>query len=195
VKIMLDHAKTKEERALVLAPLAVEAIAVGRGQRFRVVKTGMGAKKSRRAARRLEDEPATTVVVVGVCGALDPTLEPGAVFVADEVRGEGAAVACAADEVASALESAGLSVARGTLVSTDHVVTGAEREALRETGARAVDMESAYLSSLAEGRRFAVVRVVVDTPSRELRHALHTAVAGARALRILGRIGRVLDQL
>ncbi len=102
---------------------------------------------------------------------------------------------CAAGDVAAALANAGLPIARGTLVSTDHLVNGGEREALLAEGARAVDMESAYLSALATGRRFAVVRVVVDTPSRELGHALHTAAAGARALRILGRIGRVLDQL
>jgi len=180
---------------LVLAPLAVEAMAIGRGHRFRVVRTGMGPARSKRAVRRLSDEPAETIVVVGVCGALDPTLEPGDVFVADEVRGPKATFQCEADGVAEALEAAGLRVARGALVSTDHVVRGSERQRLREAGARAVDMESAYLAPLGDGRRFAVIRVVVDTPSRELTRAIHTAVAGARALRTLGHIGRVLDQL
>jgi len=183
------------ETTLVLAPLAVEALAIGRGHRFRVVRTGMGPKRSRRAVRRLSDEPAETIVVVGVCGALDPALEPGDVFVADEVRGPTTSFRCDADDVASALHAAGLRVARGTLVSTDHVVRGPERQSLRDAGARAVDMESAYLAPLADGRRFAVVRVVVDTPSREINRAIQTAVAGARALRTLGRIGRVLDRL
>ncbi len=192
---MLASHQTAADRALILAPLAVEAMALGRGLRHRVIKTGMGPARSRRAARRLEDEQADRVFVVGVCGALDPALSPGDVFVADEVRGPDKTVTCDADQVAEALEAAGLGVVRGVLVSTDHVVTGAERAALHDEGAHAVDMESFFLSSLARGRRFAVVRVVVDTPSRELGRALHTAVAGARALRTLGRIGSVLDQL
>jgi nucleoside phosphorylase len=180
---------------LVLAPLAVEAIAIGRRPNYRVVRTGMGPARSRRAVQRLSSRRAETVVVVGVCGALDPSLCSGDVFVADEVRGSRHAYTCDADPVACALETAGMTVARGTLVSTDHVVHGEERAALFAAGARAVDMESAFLAPLGDGRRFAVVRVVVDTPSRELSRALHTAVAGARALRTLGHIGSVLDQL
>jgi 4-hydroxy-3-methylbut-2-enyl diphosphate reductase len=155
----------------------------------------MGPLKSARAVQRLSDDDAETVIVVGVCGALDPALRPGDVFVADEVRGAGAARSCDGEEIATLLAGAGMNVARGVLLSTDHIVTGEEREVLRRSGARAVDMESAHLAPLADGRRFAVVRVVVDTPSRELSRALSTAAAGARALRTLGRIGRILDQL
>lgn len=180
-------------QTLVLAPLAVEAVAVGRRRSYRVVRTGMGPAKSRRAVRKLASSPADAIAVVGVCGALDPTLRPGDVFVADEVRGAGAAVSCQGDDVAALCEAAGLTVARGTLVSTDHLVHGAERAALFATGARAVDMESAYLADLASGRRFAVIRVVVDTPTEELSSALTTAVGGARALYTLSRIGSALE--
>ncbi|MBW2460872.1 MAG: 1-hydroxy-2-methyl-2-butenyl 4-diphosphate reductase [Deltaproteobacteria bacterium] len=181
-------------KPLVLAPLAVEALAIGRRAGYRVVRTGMGPDKSRRAVRKLAGSGSGAIAVVGLCGALDPVLRPGDVFVADEVRGpDGVVVVCAADEVAALCEAAGLKAVRGALVSTDHIVTGEERTALFAEGARAVDMESAYLAELAAGRRFAVIRVVVDTPSRELSSALHTAVGGARALRVLGRIGAALD--
>ncbi len=180
-------------KPLVLAPLAVEAIAIGRRAGYRVVRTGMGPDKSRRAVRKLRGSGSGAIAVVGFCGALDPALHPGDVFVADEVRGPDGVVVCDADEVAALCEAAGLKVVRGALVSTDHIVTGEERAALFAEGARAVDMESAYLAELAAGRRFAVIRVVVDTPSRELSSPLHTAVGGARALRVLGRIGAALD--
>jgi 4-hydroxy-3-methylbut-2-enyl diphosphate reductase len=69
----------------------------------------------------------------------------------------------------------------------DHVVSGAERGELRRAGAIAVDMESAWLAEGASDRPFAVVRVVVDTPGRELRRPLATARGGVRALRTLRR--------
>src|SRR5204862_125250 len=62
-----------------------------------------------------------------------------------------------------------------------------EREELRRAGAIAVDMESAWLAAAAGARPLAVVRVVVDTPGRELRRPLATARGGLRALRTLRR--------
>lgn len=179
---------------LVLVPLAVEAMAIGRRRGYRIVCTGMGSRKSERAVHRLAGSRVEAIAVVGVCGALDPSLRPGDVFVADEVRGPNGVVTCDADGIAALCEAAGLPVARGALISTDHLVTGRERATLFGEGARAVDMESAFLATLAEGRRFAVVRVVVDTVSRELFSPLRTAVAGARALRVLRRVGAALDQ-
>ena len=46
-------------------------------------------------AARLRGIPARAVAVVGVCGALDPSLRPGDVVVATEVRGpEGRSIPC-----------------------------------------------------------------------------------------------------
>ena len=62
----------------------------------------------------------------------------------------------------------GLSPRVGPILSVDHVVRGAEREALRESGALAVDMESWWLAAAAEGRPLVVLRVVLDAPGREI---------------------------
>jgi 4-hydroxy-3-methylbut-2-enyl diphosphate reductase len=56
----------------------------------------------------------------------------------------------------------------GPLLSIDHIVRPAERARLRETGAIAVDMESAWLLDAARARPFAVLRVVLDGPRDEI---------------------------
>jgi 4-hydroxy-3-methylbut-2-enyl diphosphate reductase len=65
------------------------------------------------------------------------------------------------------------------------IATGERREQLRAAGALAVDMESAWLAAGAAGRPFAVVRVVLDSPSHELfrAQAVGQAVRAAQALR------------
>jgi 4-hydroxy-3-methylbut-2-enyl diphosphate reductase len=70
-------------------------------------------------------------------------------------------------------------------------VHGAERAELAASGALAVDMESAMLAAAVDDGALAVLRVVVDTPSRPLFHPA-TASAGVTALATLGRLGPVL---
>jgi 4-hydroxy-3-methylbut-2-enyl diphosphate reductase len=168
---------------LVLAPLRIEARALGAAADTRVLRTGMGPKRSRAAARRVAATEADAVAVAGFCGALDPALRPGDLVVATEVRGvggDGITVACpTAVLLAGALRRAGLVVHTGPIVSSPKLVRGAERERLLATGAIAADMESAWLAEAAAGRPFAVVRAVVDTPAREL-HSPAALVGGAR---------------
>jgi 4-hydroxy-3-methylbut-2-enyl diphosphate reductase len=158
----------------------------------RVVRTGMGPDRSRAAARTLAREPGRAVVVAGFGGALDPSLEPGDVVVADAVSGPDGRAPCESESIAEALRSAGLRVVVGTIACRDHVVEGDERRALFEQGARAVDMESAWLAPAASGRPFAVVRAVVDTPGRELRRILTTLRGGSRGFQSLARVGGAL---
>lgn len=72
--------------------------------------------------------------------------------------------------------------------TADHVVRGLERRALHLQGALAVDMEAAAVLAALRERRptlpAAVLRVVVDTPERELLR-LGTLPAGVRAWRTL----------
>ena len=177
---------------LVCAPLAVEALALGMGERLRVVRTGMGAARSRKSAERLAREPGRGLVVAGFGGALDPSLEPGDVVVADAVSGPDGRASCVSEALAEALRAVGLRVKVGTIACRDHVVAGDERRKLFEEGACAVDMESAWLAAGASGRPFAVVRAVVDTPSRELSRVFHTLRGGSRGFRSLSRVGRTL---
>jgi 4-hydroxy-3-methylbut-2-enyl diphosphate reductase len=157
-------------------------------------RCGMGPERVREWLPRLRELDPTIVVVAGVAGALDPSMRSGDVIVASEVRDEhGRTVLRAAAPLAAELRRIGLRVHTGPIASTDHIVHGAEREKLAETGALAVDMESAAIVRALheQGRPIAVVRVIVDTVHSPL-HRLTTVVAGARALRVLRQTGPAL---
>jgi 4-hydroxy-3-methylbut-2-enyl diphosphate reductase len=126
---------------------------------------------------------------------LDRELRPGDVVVATEVHGgDGQPVPVpSAALLAGALTRLGLRVRVGPVRSTPRLVDGPERARLRDTGALAVDMESAQLATLAADRPFAVLRAMVDTPGQPLRR-LATAGHGIAALRALRRSRPALDQ-
>lgn len=155
---------------VVATALRIEARALRRGLRgLRVLRTGMGPERARAAAPRLLAEAAPAVALAGLCGALDPALEPGALVVASELRGDGGAVLrLEPAPICAALERVGLTARVGPLISVDHVVRGAERERLHQGGAIAADMESAWLAPGAGARPLAVLRVVLDAPGHEL---------------------------
>ncbi len=179
---------------LVCAPLAVEAIALGKSAHVRVVRTGMGPKRSKKSAAKLASEPGRAVVVAGFGGALDPSLEPGDVVVASEVTSEDSRSTCATDKLAAVLRAEGLRVKVGTIACRDRIVRGEERRALFEQGACAVDMESAWLAAAAPARPFFVVRTIVDGPHHEFTDVLGTLRAGTRGIQSLARIGRALER-
>jgi 4-hydroxy-3-methylbut-2-enyl diphosphate reductase len=116
------------------------------------------------------------------------------VVVATEVRGpDGEIVPCSSGPLVAALRRRGIDrVHTGPIASAGHLVEGAERAELSETGAIAVDMESWWLAAAAAGRPFAVLRVVVDTPERELRHVA-TFANGVTAFRALRAAAPALD--
>jgi 4-hydroxy-3-methylbut-2-enyl diphosphate reductase len=163
---------------------------MGRDRSTRALADGL----PHRAAELLRG--AGAVAVAGFCGALDPSLRPGDVVVATEIRRpDGVVIACpSAGIVVAALAAMGIPARLGPVESTDHVVTGSERERLRaRTDAIAVDMESAWLAVAARDRPFAVLRVVVDTPRRELRgNPMATARGGVRAYRALAKAAPAL---
>jgi 4-hydroxy-3-methylbut-2-enyl diphosphate reductase len=179
-------------RVLVCAPLAIEQLALGKSPHLRIVRTGMGARRSQLAARAIAREPERALVVAGFGGAVDPALEPGDVVVADAVIGPPGRSSCASRSLAGALRASGVRVTVGTIASRDHLVDGEERRALLEEGACVVDMESAWLAAAASGRPFSVVRAVVDTPSRGLSRVFGTLLGGTRGYRSLVRVGRAL---
>jgi 4-hydroxy-3-methylbut-2-enyl diphosphate reductase len=129
----------------------------------------MGARRARAAAERHDPESASALAVAGVCGALDPALAPGSVFVPDELRtDDGRVISTDGAGLAEALRWRGIEAHSGALVGADHILRAAERPALFASGARAVDMESPWLAAAAAGRPFAVLRVVSDGPGAEL---------------------------
>jgi len=187
---------------VVLAPMSIEARAIRSAlPGVEVLQTGMGPDRASRTAKGMQskaDGPADrarAVAVAGFCGALDPTLQPGDVVVASEVRGADGTTACpSAGILVAALGRLGIIARLGPVVSVDHVVSGRERARLRaETGAIAVDMESAWLAAAADDRPLAVLRVVVDTPGRDLKgNPLATARGGLRAYRTLAKAAPAL---
>jgi adenosylhomocysteine nucleosidase len=103
-----------------------------------------------------ESQPLGAMVSFGFCGALDPALEPGDVFVASEVLGSGTAL----------LPRTNRAYRTGSLVSIDHVaVNAAEKAELARTGAAAVDMEAGILAARAHEWKvpFFCIRAVTDT--------------------------------
>jgi len=189
---------------LIAAPLRIEARGLRAGaQSARVVRTGMGPARSRRAAERLARDPASCLAVAGFAGALDERARPGDVVIASALS---AAETCAAvplerppletprsEALASCLEARGFRVHTAPLVSMPKVVKGAERTILAGRGFAAVDMESAWLAQGATGRPVAVVRIIIDGPRHEIARPAFLAQM-FRAYRGLAGIARSLEE-
>jgi 4-hydroxy-3-methylbut-2-enyl diphosphate reductase len=195
---------------LVAAPMRIEAALISSaGRRAALVrKTGMGPKRSRAAAGVLAADSGRAMLVLGFCGGLDETSVPGEVIVAQDVyaaQDEGHAeqrVRCDLhDQLVHRLTGRGLKVRAGDVVCVSRLALGDRRAELHAGGAIAVDMESVWLAQAAGGRPFAVVRVVSDTPARELTRRLPAvpplpAVAdGLRAIAALRRAAGAVEEL
>jgi len=154
----------------IAAPLRVEALAVrGAVPGARVVRTGMGPNRAIPAAARLRGSPAAALAVAGVCGALDRRYAPGDVLVASALHGpDGERIALAPERLLAALAALGIDAEPAAIAGVPRLAAGWKREELLAGGACAVDMESFWLAAAAAGRPFAVLRVVLDGPVREL---------------------------
>ncbi len=180
---------------LIAAPLRLEATMIraglrrasraapSGGPRARVLQTGMGPRRSRESAAKLSGDPARRLLVMGFAGGLDELGEVGDAVVADAVIGPGGErVECdGCEQLAAALLHAGMTVRRGVVASVERIAMGDARTRLRQRGAAAVDMESVWLAPAAAERPFAVVRVISDTPGRELTRPLATVAGVALA--------------
>ena len=177
---------------LIVAPLRVEARALQRGApSLRVLRSGAGPQRSRRALSRLRTEAADRLVVAGLCGALDSALEPGDVIVTSHLLD--CDVPLDHDPaLARALAAQGLRVRIAPILCVTQLVQGAERARLRARGAAAVDMESRWLAPAAQGRPLSVIRVVLDGPRHELLRP-GTARHLLRGLRVLAGVARAVE--
>lgn len=126
-----------------------------------VCVTGMGRQNAHRvASRRLAEDPAAWVVTAGFAGGLHPDWPRGTVGFAADPAFPGAQLLESADARPATFHEA-LRV----------VVTPEEKAALhRQTGADAVEMESATIRALCQERGIpsATVRVISDAASDTL---------------------------
>lgn len=190
-------------RLLIAAPMRIEARLIASGARSaHVHRTGIGPAKAQIASRQLPSLPGDALIVLGFCGALGRgTLRVGQIVVGQRVYSasdEGHEPLSidlpGADELAQALSSQGLDARPGEIVCVGKIATGSRREQLHADGALAVEMESAWLAAGAGLRPFAVVRVVLDTPERELFRP-GTAPLLWRAGGVLRSAARTLERL
>jgi 4-hydroxy-3-methylbut-2-en-1-yl diphosphate reductase len=168
---------------VVLAPLWLEARALRAGAPgLRVVVCGPGARRAGGAVARAREAGARSVVMAGFCGALAPGLSPGDLVVATEVRSEGRTFAsAAASGLLEALAAQGVPARAGVIASSPRPALGRGRARLAADGADAADMESGALAEAAGDLPWAVLRAVLDTPTREPWRPLATVGGFRRA--------------
>jgi len=185
----------------VVAALRSEARCLPPNARhLRVQASGMGAERAARTAQGLASEGVGALLCFGVAGALDPGLRCGDVILASEVicaqplalqlpgmrpaALPGSARIRTSERWRAALAAALLregSVLQAPLLTSSELIcdTQQKRRLYRQTGAVAVDMESAAVGVVANlhGLPFMVLRVVADTAQDALPEVLRQLVA------------------
>jgi adenosylhomocysteine nucleosidase len=157
--------------------------------------SGIGRAAASAAAQALVDAGVSALMSFGMAGGLDPELEPGSVVIPCEVlSSDGARYAASRvwrEQVAAAISPL-CAVTEGNLLTSSHAIeTPADKvAAFRDTGAAAVDMESAAVAEIAAKHNlpFIAVRAIVDTAADTLPRAVIAAsrVGRVRFARLIG---------
>jgi adenosylhomocysteine nucleosidase len=182
----------------------------GRGGEWLCVRCGVGPGRAESAARWLIGQKVTSLAVLGVSGGLAPGLAPGRLVVAERVIDKtagGKFWPCkGSDDLLKVLAQAGIAAASGPVITVAEPVLEpeAKNRLHRETGALAVDMESAAVARAAAeaGLNCLVLRAVCDAADRRVPPALYQMVDGDGHLRIsillreiIRRPGLIVDLL
>jgi len=153
----------------------------------------MGPRRARAAAALTGAPEHPSALLAGVCGGLDPRLEPGDIVLASELRTGERTIACPDPTVlAGVLRRGGLRVHIGPIASSTGLVFGSRRRELARSGALAVDMESAWLAGDCTAP-LTTLRVVLDTPRYEIHRPARAAIAWRRAFRALREASALLE--
>lgn len=134
-----------------------------------LILSGMGRERARQAAQKLVEAGADCLAGFGTAGALAPELRPGDLVLAEEVSEAEKKYAASAELSATVrewLSRYGTTVHTGTLAgATQPVATvAAKQDLFAQTGAIAVDMESAGVLDAARrnGLPAFALRVIID---------------------------------
>lgn len=138
----------------------------------RVSHSGAGARNAAHAASEMLSAcmaPPGLLVICGFAGGLSPNLKPGHLLLADRVLDSTSFLLPHSIRTllhAGNLEALPLVIHQGALVTTDRVLIYPQekRELARQTGAIAVDMETAAAAQVAEaqGVPWLAIRVITD---------------------------------
>ncbi|HXH84250.1 MAG TPA: hypothetical protein VNN07_15195 [Candidatus Tectomicrobia bacterium] len=161
---------------LIVAPTAREARAIGAS----VIACGAGERARESAARLLDEVRPAAVVLLGVCGGLDPSLMPGDLVLARRVlASDGRELApeiALVDGVRAALRRRGFSFVTAPLLTVDRPLAGRrpKAEVWNATGAAGVDMESYSVAEAACERSvpWIALRGVLDASEASLPTAI-----------------------
>ena len=144
-----------------------------------LILSGMGRERARQAAQKLAEAGADCLVGFGSAGALAPALRAGDLVLAAEVHHAGRKFAGdndLAERVMNWLSRNGLTVHNGPLACAARPVAtaGDKQELFAQTGAMAVDMESAgvFDAARSNGLPAFVLRVIIDAAHVALPHTV-----------------------
>ena len=134
-----------------------------------LILSGMGRERARQAAQKLAEAGADCLVGFGTAGALAPALKPGDLVLAAEVREAGRTFTAngeLTESVMKWLSRNGFTVHNGPLACAAQPVATVrdKQELFAQTGAMAVDMESAGVFDAARRNDLPafVLRVIID---------------------------------
>ena len=157
------------------------------GDGILVAVSGMGSAAAVRAAGALVDAGATALVSWGLAGGLDPALRAGTICLPTVVvsrDGPTFSTDLHWREIFTAAMSPRLTVASGKLLTNPVAIesVAAKAAAFGETGAVAVDMESAGVAQIAALNKlpFIAVRAIVDTAGDTIPRAVMAASSKGR---------------
>lgn len=160
---------------------ALHATGLVHGARLAV--SGIGPHRARQAALALVGEGATSLVVIGLAGALIDAIAAGDLLLPSRVcSDDGAVIGGGAPHAAALIERLGhvAPVHTGLLTSVSKPAgnRAAKRALALASGAVAVDMESAAVAGVASaaGLPWTVLRAVSDAVARTLPHCALQAV-------------------
>ena len=158
-----------------------------------LIVSGMGRQRAKLAAQKLVRENVDCLLSFGTAGALSPQLKPGDLVQPQELDDGGRKYAVTTSLPASirqGLSQKDIAIRRGTLACADAVVadTDAKRKLFEQTGAVAIDMESAGVLDAAEhgGLPIFALRIISDSADMALPEVVLQRVDAFGRIDIMG---------